>query len=131
MGDIGEPCNTGDTVGNGFRFIRTERIHPKKENLEQNDNREYEEIKPQIIDDLTKSEIKEQISIPLLELLLVKKRDGSTLDYRAIQQIGINLAKVGIELIETSNQEISLSEASRNELLNRITEILEEILLRC
>ena len=127
----GEVCGKSDALGKGFEDIREEIIHPKKTDPKLNpDNKPFEEIKKDIIDESTRKRIKEEISILLLELLLLEKKDG-TLDHQAIQKLSINLAKVGVELAEISNQKVALSNATRSELLEKVTDILEEILLRC
>ena len=127
----GEVCGKSGALGKGFEDIREEIIHPKKTDPKLNpDNKPFEEIKKDIIDESTRKRIKEEISILLLELLLLEKKDG-TLDHQAIQKLSINLAKVGVELAEISNQKVALSNATRSELLEKVTDILEEILLRC
>jgi len=127
----GEVCGKSDALGRGFESIREEIIHPKKDNPELNPaTKPFEEIRKDIIDESTTEKIRKDISTFLLELLLLEKKDG-TLDYKALQKLGSNLTKIGAELVKISNQKVLLSDTKRDELLEEITEILEEILLRC
>lgn len=127
----GEVCGKPDALGKGFESIREEVIHPRKNNPDLNpDTKSFEEIKKDIIDESTTEKIRKDISTFLLELLLLEKKDG-TLDYQALQTLGNNLTKTGVALVEISNQKVLLSDTKRDELLEEITEILEEILLRC
>lgn len=132
MGDTsGTPCDDRDSFRQGFQSVTVEIIHPRKNDPKFNpSNKPFEKVKEKIIDKPTKDRIINEISTPLLALLLLKKKDG-TLDYQAIQKLGINLTKVGVELAEISNRKVSLPDVKRSELLEKITEILGEILLRC
>lgn len=123
-------CGMSGALGKGFELIREKIIHPKKNDPRLNpDTKSFEEVKKEIIDESTSNRIKDEISTPLLELLLLKKKDG-TLDYQAMQKLGSSLTKVGAEIAGIYAQK-TLSDVKRDELLADVTEILEEILLRC